>query len=53
MLIKDVSYASSLEVAYSGIDGKEWFYDRNRLLLKKEIESNLSIKRLVKTKEVK
>ena len=53
MLIKDVSYASSLEVAYSGIDGSKWFYDRNRSLLKKEVESNLSGKRLIKVKEVK
>ena len=53
MLIKDVSLVSSLEVAYSGIDGREWFYDRNKSSLKKEIESNLSVKRLIKTKEVK
>ena len=53
MLIKDVSYASSLEVAYSGIDGSKWFYDRNRSLLKKEVESNLFGKRLIKVKEVK
>ena len=53
MVIKDASYSSNLEVAYSGLNGREWFYDRNRNVLKKEIESNLSIKRLIKIKEVK
>lgn len=52
MLIKDVSCASYLEVAYSGLDGSEWFYDRNKEQLKNEIESNLSVKSLIKRKEV-
>lgn len=50
---KTVSDMRYYEVAYSGITRLEWFYDRNRDQLRKEIENSLSVKKMVKIKEVK
>jgi hypothetical protein len=51
MLIKDVALASNFEVAYSGLNKSEWFYDRNREVLKREIEEKLIVKQLTKIKK--
>lgn len=46
--IRSVSDMCGYEVAFNGITGCEWFYDRNRNELKKEVERNLNYKKLIK-----
>lgn len=41
MLIKPVSAMSNYEVAFSGITGNEWYYDRNKEELRKQLDSIL------------
>lgn len=42
MLIKTVSEVSYYEVAFSGITGDEWYYDRDRNKLKEAIETHVN-----------
>lgn len=37
-IIKSVKELSYYEVAFSGIDGSEWYYDRDRLILQRELD---------------
>ncbi|MBQ7105209.1 MAG: hypothetical protein IJN90_05070 [Bacilli bacterium] len=53
LLIKDISDMKYYEVAFSGITGRGWFYDRNREELKNDVERIINNKCLVKRKEVK
>lgn len=53
MLIKPVSEMKGYEVAFNGITGNEWYYDRNKDELRKKLdcilkEQNGLVKRLVK-----
>lgn len=43
-IIKPISEMEGYEVAFDGITGKEWFYDRDRKKLKKELEKLLKNK---------
>lgn len=36
-IIKSVGELSYYEVAFSGIDGSEWYYDRDRLKLQQDL----------------
>ena len=40
-LIKEVSEMSYYEVAFSGITGNEWYYDRDKIKLRKKLDSIL------------
>ena len=53
LLIKSISDVKYYEVAFSGIAGREWFYDRDREKLKDSVEMQINNKCLVKKKEVK
>lgn len=53
MLVKPVSSMENYEVAFDGITGKEWYYDRNKEKLRKELDCILKtqqglVKSLVK-----
>lgn len=47
-IIKSLEELSNYEVAYSGIDGKAWFYDRDRNELRKDLDKILNIKKRVR-----
>lgn len=47
-IIKSLEELSCYEVAYSGIDGKDWYYDRDRNELKKELDKILGVKKKIK-----
>jgi len=50
MLIKTVSEMSYYEVAFSGITGDEWYYDRDRNKLKHDVESKLNQEKVYRKK---
>ena len=53
MLIKPVSEMSGYEVAYSGITGEEWYYDRDKEELRKKIDCVLKEQKVLVKKIIK